>query len=375
MKKMMLVLASMVCLLSCNSLSESHVDPCFDKVWHSDCTTDEGTVGICVEGGCVDRKKWVEEAANQIINELGQLKSSKCPIGWQFDLLEMKCQPICENEAVRTCQLPVYWADVNAGEKQIPMPEMIQTCHNGSWGYCVVADEKNSCDSPLGGNFPGICSKGFLWGAKCLPIYSPDSKKEVCNGLDDDCDGEIDEALYNACLLCGPLSEEKCDNDFDDDCDGSLNEGCKCPDNEVRNCGIEIGECHSGTQVCNDNVWGECLGAVFSTEETMNGLDDDCDGVVDNCMVSADCAPGICVFNKCVVDEALTAYIIPPNKTVIWSGDNTETCDGVDNDLDGSVDEGCPCDMFPESLKKPKPCGGGFQKCKDGDWGECEKVQ
>lgn len=50
----------------------------------------------------------------------------------------------------------------------------------------------------------------------CLVACSPTA--EVCNYIDDDCDGEVDEG----CSTCAP---EVC-NGGDDDCDGDVDEGC-----------------------------------------------------------------------------------------------------------------------------------------------------
>ena len=62
---------------------------------------------------------------------------------------------------------------------------------------------------------PGICSAGTLrcgLGAlQCVPIASP--RTEICNGLDDNCNGSVDENR----------SEERC-NALDDDCDGRVDE-------------------------------------------------------------------------------------------------------------------------------------------------------
>jgi hypothetical protein len=48
---------------------------------------------------------------------------------------------------------------------------------------------------------------------------------EICNGVDDDCDGAIDEGSRNACGACGPIPEEICDL-VDNDCDGNVDEEC-----------------------------------------------------------------------------------------------------------------------------------------------------
>ena len=95
---------------------------------------------------------------------------------------------------------------------------------------------------------------------------------ELCNGLDDDCDGVVDEGLVG-CAPCVAQGEQ-CNN-LDDDCDGRVDEGV------TRACGT--GSC-LGTEVCNYNGstthFTGCT-AKTPTTEVCNGLDDDCDGVAD----------------------------------------------------------------------------------------------
>ena len=55
-----------------------------------------------------------------------------------------------------------------------------------------------------------------------------DVPTEVCNGVDDDCDGSVDEGLLNACGTCGPTNEvELCDG-IDNNCNGQVDEACLC---------------------------------------------------------------------------------------------------------------------------------------------------
>lgn len=71
-------------------------------------------------------------------------------------------------------------------------------------------------------------------------------------------------------------------NGRDDDCDGFADEWWDIP---VSACwtrpGPWVGECRPGFTQCRLGKTA-CLGEMFPTEETCNGLDDDCDGVPDD---------------------------------------------------------------------------------------------
>ncbi len=129
---------------------------------------------------------------------------------------------------------------------------------------------------------------------------------EVCDGQDQDCDGEVDEGLTQGCgdaNDCGGVdrcqdgawtgcdgagpTDESC-NGVDDDCDGEVDEQLERP------CGIPEGECSQGIQTCADGDWTPCDGAVEPVEEQCNDLDDDCDGVVDE----GDSPCGICALES-----------------------------------------------------------------------------
>jgi cysteine-rich repeat protein len=86
--------------------------------------------------------------------------------------------------------------------------------------------------------------------------------QEVCDGQDNDCDGEVDEALVQGCYT-GP--------------DGT----------------VEVGACAAGEQVCADGLFGECVGEVVPGEEVCNDVDDDCDGAVDEDHVCVVCGDGV----------------------------------------------------------------------------------
>ena len=148
--------------------------------------------------------------------------------------------------------------------------------------------------------------------AICNPMLG--ARDEECNSLDDDCDGEIDEALgestcgkgicEHTIMNCVNGEIQKCDakegateeicNGLDDDCDGKVDENCDCTPGDTRNCGTDIGECRLGIQQCDDHgEWAECKGAILPEPEIcQNDLDDDCDGNID-------CEDSDCECERC----------------------------------------------------------------------------
>jgi len=114
---------------------------------------------------------------------------------------------------------------------------------------------------------------------------------EMCNGLDDDADGMVDEGIADItcgegiCMATVPGCQagapgqcfpgqpgtESC-NGLDDDCDGSTDEEL------AQACDSS---CGPGTQSCSGGAWGEC-DAPPPMAESCDVVDNDCNGAVDD---------------------------------------------------------------------------------------------
>ena len=196
----------------------------------------------------------------------------------------------------------------------------------------------NDCDGETDENLANSCG-----------VCGAEDPIEVCNGFDDDCDGEADEGLLNLCGECGEIpTDEICGDGLDNNCDGNVDETCRCFEgDEFCWPGLPeqraVGQCRDGTRECDASgeVWGPCTAFVLPSVEVCNGLDDDCDGEIDE-------GPDGC--SVC--------------------GTDIETCDGLDNDCDGQIDEflrnacgQCIEDVAPEEDCGPTCCDGVDNDC------------
>jgi hypothetical protein len=214
------------------------------------------------------------------------------------------------------------------------------------------------------------------------------SVSENCDAKDNDCDGVIDENLSKPCGsnvgICSKGTEtcssgkwggcsgvspqtEVCDG-LDNDCNGQTDEGCKCSGG-AQSCGSEVGGCRTGTQWCENGYWGACKGAINPRSETCDGVDNDCDGQTDE-YLSKSCGTDIgeCTSGKTECQGGIWAECVGE----VASSD--EICDEKDNNCDGTVDEGCGCAAGEERECgiDAGECTKGKQICTDGVWSDCE---
>jgi hypothetical protein len=285
-------------------------------------------------------------------------------------------------------------------------PDTMQPCAAGEVRSCTLPESSPaSCRSGT-----QRCEDGKF--GTCLA--SPGDAAEVCNGMDDDCDGTVDEAAaverdcypngVAGCVLtegqapdchgicahgkqvCRDGKLEPCSGAItpeaercteggaaaaDENCDGMTDEICACTAAETRTCytaasaTINIGTCRAGSQTCFNGRFGPCLGAVVPQTETClnENADDDCNGKTDDvvnrgaaCSVASNmglCRSGVL---QCQKDRAELACVTPQPAA--------ESCNGLDDDCDGRMDEGF--DLTSDAMHCGKcgmACGAGETCC------------
>ncbi|MCB9543370.1 MAG: scavenger receptor cysteine-rich domain-containing protein [Myxococcales bacterium] len=235
---------------------------------------------------------------------------------------------------------------------------------------CAPGDSRPCYNGPEGTAGVGPCVAGTQACAPdgnawmgCVGAVLP-AAAELCNGIDDDCDGAVDDvdgageacsAGQGACrvegvrrcdvargeLVCGavalPPSEERC-NGIDDDCDGTVDDVA----GNGENCVAGTGACaEPGVLQCDLDIEAQTCSAIpgVPSPEICNAVDDDCDGEVDDVDTLGDaCTVGVgaCAAEGARVCDLATQAVVCDAVAGV-AGD--EVCNGVDDDCDGAVDD------------------------------------
>ncbi|MEK6934900.1 MAG: putative metal-binding motif-containing protein, partial [Nanoarchaeota archaeon] len=249
---------------------------------------------------------------------------------------------------------------------------------SGSSQECIPGQTRNCGVSDVGECKLGkqTCGNNGLFGS-CVGNINP--VVELCDSLDNDCDGSSDEIFSNlgnscsigvgACrdngvFVCrldgsgtqcnavpGIPSNETCDGS-DNDCDGNVDEG--------------------GNNLCNNRLFCDgneiCRGVLGCQDGTAPNINDGVLCTIDSCNENTDtivhtpnnnlcddnitCTADMCTNSGCVneeIDNDNDGFSICSNLDCndtnpnINSGAN-ETCDSIDNDCDSIIDEfACQC--------------------------------
>ncbi|PKN46165.1 MAG: hypothetical protein CVU59_06900, partial [Deltaproteobacteria bacterium HGW-Deltaproteobacteria-17] len=293
-------------------------------------------------------------------------------------------------EPVTACSAPAGHVadhtDCDDGDDAIH-PGAAELCDSLDNDCDTLADEDFALGVQCGSSDVGECAYGTTVctadgsGTECLGNTEP--VPELCDGLDNDCVGGIDngvttnyypdldgdnygDASAAPVAACSPPTNHVTDHTDCDDGDDAIHPGaaerCNGLDDNCNTavdedfalgvqCGsTDVGECAFGSTVCTaDGSGTECSGDVPPEVELCDGLDNDCDNVIDNGVttnyypdtdddgfgdalaapVPACSAPLGHVSNNLDCDDT---------RDDVFPG-AAELCDGLDNDCDSIVDE------------------------------------
>ncbi len=290
--------------------------------------------------------------------------SGKCATG--FTCATGVCVvPACSPGAVQSCSSAVACA----GPTQVCGPD-------SRWGACEAQGDGGPppCAKQLGvcAGAVAACGTNGQWSA-CTdgtylannPAYSP---TEVCDGLDNDCNGMVDDNLApHACALtqgvcagstaaCGGDAgwlactaasygpdyspTEICDG-LDNDCNGQVDDHLP-----PHPCSNQVGVCAGSDATCGgDAGWLACTAANYlannpnySATAICSDLDVMCNGHIDQgfaCVKDANdggaCTTTCHSTGVATCDSTCSSYACAPP---------SEICNGVDNDCDGTIGNG-----------------------------------
>jgi len=219
------------------------------------------------------------------------------------------------------------------------------------------------------------CTSGVWAGDTCNPLEGrPENPEITCDGLDNNCDGNIDESFtaedceekclvlggedYNAgrgsgLKCCGDSANEAspfqtsekspsdlCADGNDNDCDGTYDSAAQnpatpdqdcyacTPTTQTQDCSKQNGVCQGSQETCNfQGIWLGCDDITYSlynpdylSEETgetaCDGLDNDCDSIIDEntCDSSHVCNP--------TAQQCECEIFYNPDKTEFQGNDN-----------------------------------------------------
>ncbi len=313
---------------------------CVDTI---DCTRDTCSAGLCVH----------------------QPDDTLCPTGEVCHLMG-GCAAPCAGDAECIQRDGVFCNGAETCVSERCMPATAAPCEDSDACTTDTCDEASgsctneprvdaceigtsrACTSVCNTEGTQTCAPDCAWTACMAPA-------ELCNGADEDCDGQLDEdfdctqnALGACTTSCGTTGSQMCSdtcvagscsppaevcNGADDDCNGTCDDaaGAECCRDTTETCTTGCGS--TGMRLCGPTcVYGTCQPPA----ETCNGMDDDCNGQCDETSLCCANTMGACITSCGSMGVQPCDSGCNPGQCMFLP----DTCNGVDDDCDGTCDNG-----------------------------------
>ncbi len=240
---------------------------------------------------------------------------------------------------------------------------------------------------PCRANGSTACEDGHVVN-HCTPGDPLAPNDVTCDNVDDDCNGLVDDGFVGTPDQCGsggcarsgaitcvngsivdtcvpgtPAAADLVCNSLDEDCDGQVDEDYV---SHATTCGKGVCANTGSTTCVAGHEQDSCqdLPPAAPLDIACNGLDDDCDGTVDEDYAPATvtCGQGVCQHTTTTAcfagHETGTCVPYPPQLAVDF------TCNGIDENCDGSIDEGFEPQLTTCGVGA---CGRlGYYQCRSG---------
>ena len=354
-----------------------------------DCTDEDGDGYETCDGDCNDLNPTIYPTALEICNGIdddcsgladqnfdrdadGHLETTSCPgvlgaddcddeNGAIFGGAPEICDEIdhnCDGDPYAgAAETSDYCPDIDGDG--YPNGPAVSNCGGAGWADCSAAED---CDD----NAPAI---------------NP-GETEVCNGIDDDCDGTPDngfDADQDGVTTCGadgsiPSADDDCDDldplryyqnpevcdAVDNDCDTVPDNGFDVDGDTFTSCGADGDAATTADNDCDDGDNSVYPGGA----EICDGLDNDCNSQIDDNTVVVEWYPDIDGDTFGDVNGTPVSSCAAPAGHVNNRDDcddtdaqvspvGTEVCDGIDNDCVNGID-----DPFDADQDGVSDCGG-----------------
>ncbi len=293
----------------------------------------------------------IDDNCDGFVDEGFEPQATSCGVG------------VCARSGVTSCVDGVVLDSCSPGAPNFPIDEncdgLDDDC-DGSTDEEFVPTTSACGRGVCSSNGSITCDNGVI-NDTCVPGEPLSPVDETCDAIDDDCDGSADEDFITQPTTCGegacastgeltcaagvlsdscePLGSgfETC-NGLDDDCDGTVDNGFELGGS----CSAGVGACEStGTIVCTaDGAGTECdavPGTPAPDDSLCNAIDDDCDGSTDEEYASQATA---CGTGECAASGATSCVGGVVEDSCTPGVPSAELCDGLDNDCDDAIDNG-----------------------------------